>query len=174
LFPSDGRICGTPLVISRLPVCDESLASMHPIAGCVCSVCGERILSPYAVSGIDGEPRRRRCRRIQPPFAKAVAYGSYEGGLRELIHLLKYGGIQRASSVLGRMLAGAIEDLESDFPHAHVAVVSVPLDRAKRGQRGFHQAELIARAALKPQPSPGGLRLLEGVLERKRDGPRLA
>jgi hypothetical protein len=54
LFPSDGRICGTPLVmISRLPVRDECLASMHPIAGCVCSVCGERILSPYAVSGME-------------------------------------------------------------------------------------------------------------------------
>jgi predicted amidophosphoribosyltransferase len=120
---------------------------MHPIAGCACSVCGERILSPYAVSGIDGEPRCRRCRRIQPPFAKAAAYGSYEGGLRELIHLLKSGGIQRAS----------------------VAVISVPLDGATRGQSGFHQAELIARAALKLQPSPGGPRLLEGVLGRKRD-----
>jgi predicted amidophosphoribosyltransferase len=170
LFPSDCRICGTPLVtISRLPVCDECHASIHPIAGCVCSVCGERISSPYAVSGIDGEPRCRLCRRIQPPLAKAVAYGSYEGGRRELIHLLKSGGIQRAWSVLGRMLAGAIEDLEIDVPRARVAVVSVPRDRAKPGQRGFHQAERIARAALKLQPWPGGLRLLEGVLERKRD-----
>jgi predicted amidophosphoribosyltransferase len=118
---------------------------MHPIPGCVCSVSGERILSPYAVSGIDGEPRCRLCRRIQPPFAKAVAYGSYEGGLRELIHLLKYGAIQRASRVLGRMLADAIEDLESDFPRAHVAVVSLPLDRAKPGQwcgrSGFRHAK---------------------------------
>jgi predicted amidophosphoribosyltransferase len=170
LFPSEGRICSTPVVtISRLPVCDECLAALHPIAGCVCSVCGERISPAYAVSGIEGEPRCRLCRHIQPRFAKAVAYGRYEGGLRELVHLLKYGGMQRASSVLERMLADAIEDLESDFPHAHVAVVSVPLDRAKRGQRGFHQAEMIARAALKPQPSAAGLRLLEGVLERKRD-----
>jgi hypothetical protein len=82
-------------------------------------------------------------------LAKAVAYGSYEGGLRELIHLLKSGGIQRAWSVLGRMLADAIEDLEIDFPRARVAVVSVPRDRAKRDQRGR--------------------RLLEGVLESKRD-----
>jgi ComF family protein len=142
---------------------------MHPIVGPVCSICWERILSPYAVSGTDGEPRCGLCRRIQPPFAKAAAYGSYEGGLRELIHLLKYGGMPRAASVLGRMLAEAIEDLESDFPQGTVAVVAVPLHRAKRGQRGFNQAELIARAALKHQPSPGRLRLLEGVLERKRE-----
>jgi hypothetical protein len=31
------------------------------------------------------------CRRLEPPFVKATAYGSYHGGLRELIHLLKYG-----------------------------------------------------------------------------------
>jgi ComF family protein len=67
------------------------------------------------------------------------------------------------------MLADAIEDLESDFPQGTVAVVAVPLHRAKRGQRGFNQAELVARAALKLQPSQGRLRLLERVLERKRD-----
>lgn len=142
---------------------------MHPIVGAVCSICGERILSPYAVSGTDGAPRCGLCRRIQPPFTRAVAYGSYEGGLRELIHLLKYGGIHPAASVLGRMLAEAIEDVESDFPQGTVAVAAVPLHRAKRGQRGFNQAELIARAALKLQPSPGRLKLLDGVLERRRD-----
>ena len=63
LFPSDCRIGGTPLVtISRLPVCAECLASLHPSAGCVCSVRGERILSPYAESGIDGEPPQGRGR----------------------------------------------------------------------------------------------------------------
>jgi predicted amidophosphoribosyltransferase len=67
------------------------------------------------------------------------------------------------------MLADAIEDLDRDFPHASVAVASLPRDRAKRGPRGFNQAELITRAGLKLQPSPVGLRLLEGVLQGKRD-----
>jgi predicted amidophosphoribosyltransferase len=82
---------------------------MPSIAGCVCSICGERILSPYPVSGIDGEPRRGLCCRVLPHFAKAVAHGSYEAGLREFIHLLKYGGIERASIVLGRMSADVID-----------------------------------------------------------------
>jgi predicted amidophosphoribosyltransferase len=46
------------------------------------------VFSPYAVSA--GETRCGLCRRLEPPFVKAVAYGSYDGGLRELIHLLKY------------------------------------------------------------------------------------
>ena len=48
------------------------------------------------------------CRRIDRPFERAVAYGSYEGGLRELIHLLKYNGVRPAANVLGRMLAEAV------------------------------------------------------------------
>jgi predicted amidophosphoribosyltransferase len=61
------------------------------------------------VSGIDGEQRCGLCCRILPQFAKVVAHGSYQGGLRELIYLLKYGGIERSSIVLGRTAAEAID-----------------------------------------------------------------
>jgi ComF family protein len=170
LFPSDCRICGTPLVrISRLPVCQECLDAMHAIGDGVCSICGERLFSPYAVTGAPGEPRCGLCRRVEPPFARAAAYGSYESGLRELIHLLKYGGVRPAANVLGRMLAEAIATLEPEFPANSVAVIPVPLHRTKLRQRGFNQAELIARAAMKIGPRGDRLRLCGGVLERKRD-----
>lgn len=143
---------------------------MIPIAGGVCAVCGERLFSPYAVSSDAGEPRCGLCQRLAPTFARAVAYGSYEGGLRDLVHLLKYGGVLPAANVLGRMLAEAIATLEADFARAPVLVVPVPLFRAKRRQRGFNQAELIARAALKIHSAGGRLLLLgDRVLERKRD-----
>jgi len=129
-------------------------------------VCGERLFSPYAV---EGEARCGLCRRVEPPFARAAAYGSYESGLRELIHLLKYGGVRPAASVLGRMLAEAIATLELEFPADAVAVVPVPLHRTKLRQRGFNQAELIARAALKIKRSGDRLHLFAGVLERKRE-----
>jgi ComF family protein len=170
LFPSDCRICQTPLVkISRLPVCQECLDAMHAIAGGVCAICGERLFSSFAVAGAAGEPRCGLCRRLEPPFARAAAYGSYESGLRELIHLLKYGGVRPAASVLGRMLAEAIATLEPEFPADSVAVVPVPLHRSKLRQRGFNQAELIARAALKMRLPGDRLQLCVGVLERKRD-----
>ena len=129
-------------------------------------MCGERLFSPYAV---EGEARCGLCRRVEPPFARAAAYGSYESGLRELIHLLKYGGVRPAASVLGRMLAEAIATLELEFPAGAVAVVPVPLHRTKLRQRGFNQAELIARAALKIKRSGDRLHLCAGVLERKRE-----
>ncbi|MGA8865494.1 MAG: phosphoribosyltransferase family protein, partial [Candidatus Sulfotelmatobacter sp.] len=70
---------------------------------------------------------------------------------------------------LGRMLAEALTDLEPDFSSTPVMVVPVPLFRARQRQRGFNQAELIARAALKIHSGEGRLRLGAPVLERKRE-----
>jgi ComF family protein len=139
---------------------------MHPIGGTVCAVCGERVLSPYAVS--EGDALCGLCRRLAPAFAKAAAYGSYHGGLRELIHLLKYDGVRPAANVLGRMLADVVAGLEAFFADAPVLVVPVPLHARKLRQRGFNQSELIAGAALKLRPDRQRLALGAGVLERCR------
>ncbi|HEV3306180.1 MAG TPA: ComF family protein [Candidatus Sulfotelmatobacter sp.] len=171
LFPSDCRICGEPLIkVSRLPVCQECLDAMLPIAGGLCAICGERLFSSYALSGPDSEPRCGLCRRIEPTFARAAAYGSYEGGLRELIHLLKYSGIRPAANVLGRMLAEAIAELEPSFSEGSIAVIPVPLYRAKLHEREFNHAEVIARIATKLAGS-GRLHLCTEALERKRETP---
>ncbi|MBZ5704515.1 MAG: ComF family protein [Acidobacteriia bacterium] len=170
LFPSDCRVCGAPLVnISRLPVCEECLSAMRPIAGGVCSICGERLVSPYAFSGEHGEPRCGLCRRMEPAFARAAAYGSYDGGLRELIHLLKYEQVRPAANVLGRMLAEVMASLEPGFSESAVVVVPVPLHARKLRQRGFNQSQLIAQAALKLRQADGKLALNAQVLERQRE-----
>ncbi len=135
---------------------------MRPIAGGTCSICGERLLSPYAFLA-EAEARCGLCRRLEPPFVKAVAYGSYEGGLRELIHILKYGQVRPAANVLGRMLSEVIEGLERGFGPGTVVVVPVPLHVRRLRQRGFNHSDLIARAALKR------LVLHTKILERLRD-----
>jgi ComF family protein len=151
-------------------VCLKCLAAIHPIEGGLCAICGERIFSAHAFANSDSEqPRCGLCRRIEPAFVRAVAYGSYESGLRELIHLLKYAGVRPAANVLGRMLAEAVSALENEFQQPSVALIPVPLYRAKLRQRGFNQAELIARAALKINSCGGRLRLCAGVLGRKRE-----
>lgn len=141
---------------------------MLPIAEDVCGLCGERLFSPYAVV-VSEEPRCGLCRRIQPVFVRAAAYGSYEDGLRELIHLLKYGGVRPAAKVLGRMLAEAIAKLENEFGAQPVLVVPVPLYRGRHHQRGFNQAELVAGAAIRLSGSGRRLHLRPDILKRKRD-----
>jgi ComF family protein len=168
LFPSNCRICNEPLLnVSRLPVCPECLEAIRPVEGKVCSVCGERVLSDYAFTEPDGLKRCPVCRRIQRPFERAVAYGSYDGGLRELIHMLKYSGVRPAARVLGRMLAEAIAQLEPNFSSSGVQMIPVPLYKGKRRQRGFNQAELIAGEALKFRPAQG-LELASDILYRTR------
>jgi ComF family protein len=132
------------------------------------------VLSSYAFGEADGLTRCPVCCRIERPFERAVAYGSYDGGLRELIHLLKYNGVRPAAGVLGRMLAEAIATLPPDFgqvdsEQANVLVIPVPLYKGKRHQRGFNQAELIARVALKFNLMPKRLQLATGILQRTRD-----
>jgi ComF family protein len=142
---------------------------MRPITGGICATCGERLFSSYAIAGTPGNPQCGLCRRIEPVFERAAAYGSYESGLRELIHLLKYAGVRPAANVLGRMLAEAIAALASEFPANAVALVPVPLHRTKLRQSGFNQAELIARAAMKISPMRDRLHFCASVLERKRE-----
>jgi ComF family protein len=162
LFPSDCRLCGAPLVnISRLPVCPECISAMLPIPVETCEICGE---------GMAGLPRSAGiqtcgpCREVRPWFEKACAYGSYDGELRDLIHLLKYEQVVPAADVLGGMLAGAIAKLEIPRP---VLMIPVPLHSSKRRQRRFNQAELIARAALK-QSATHGAELAVNLLVRQR------
>ncbi len=142
---------------------------MRPIAGGVCFICGEGLVSPSAFSVVHSEPRCGLCRRLEPPFAKAAAYGSYDGGLRELIHLLKYEQVRPAANVLGRMLSEVIGGLKPSFGDDSVVVIPVPLHPGKLRQRGFNQAELIARATLKLKPAGEQLMLNSAVLGRRRD-----
>ena len=152
---------------------------MHAVRGKVCSVCGDRVLSSYAETDAHGLRQCPICRRIERPFDRAVAYGDYQGGLRELIHLLKYNGVRPAAKVLGRMLAHSLIALGPEFEQAKlergmfgetaILVIPVPLFKTKRRQRGFNQAELIARSALKSYPEPGRLQLASEMLLRIRD-----
>ncbi len=152
-----------------MPVCPDCLASIDPIGGKICSVCGERVLSSYAVCDEDGLRRCPVCRRVDRPFDRAVAYGSYDGALRELVHLLKYNGVRPAAQVLGRMLAEAVTGLETSFAQGSVLVIPVPLFKGKRRQRGFNQAEMIAWSAAKTYPVRDRLQVVPDALVRTRD-----
>ncbi len=162
-FPSDCRLCDTPLVsVSRLPVCPECLNSLEPIRAPQCVLCGER-LAPAQL--LTGDALCQACRDYPPEFERAVSFGEYAAGLRDLIHLLKYGGVLPAARPLGGLLARSIEDLCITSGDSAPVLVPVPLHASKRRERRFNQSELIARAALRHLPR---FDLDCGVLERRR------
>jgi ComF family protein len=142
LFPSDCRICHSALTkISPLPVCQTCLQQVAPLTGILCNICGEKLFSKYVVT--DEGPRCGICRRIAPPFQRAVAFGAYDGVLRDLIHLLKYQRIHTVAPLLARLMDEALKVVP--LPD-ELLVVPVPLFKRKLRDRGFNQAEKIARA----------------------------
>ncbi len=90
---------------------------------------------------LDAEGRCALCRSGLRGFDAAYCFGSYEGTLRELIHIFKYGGVKPLARPLGKLLSSALP-LEEQFD----AVVPVPLHWLRRWRRGFNQSELLAHA----------------------------
>jgi ComF family protein len=73
-------------------------------------------------------------------FDAVYCFGSYEGLLREWIHLFKYSRIQTLAQPLGNLLAQAVPRQE-EFD----AIVAVPLHWLRQWRRGFNQSEVLAR-----------------------------
>lgn len=74
----------------------------------------------------------------------AIALWRYDAGgtVRRVQHALKYHGRTRAAHALGVVLGGAVRAELRDEPDA---VVPVPLSRPRELERGYNQAEVVAR-----------------------------
>lgn len=80
------------------------------------------------------------CRKGEPTFDAAYAFGAYEGVLPELIRLFKYGKVETLAGPLGRLLLRALpHDERFDL------IMAMPMHWRKRWARGFNQAELLAK-----------------------------
>jgi ComF family protein len=164
LFPSDCRICSVPLTsIASLPVCEPCLGKVVPLDGPLCRHCGEKLFHNVAES--EGGDLCGMCRRAEPRFRRAAAYGAYEGELRDLIHLFKYKGIRPAGKLLGGLLNQAVKAMA--FPDSLI-VVPVPLWSGKRDARGFNQAEALALTFMAFQTS-SSIQLDTSILVRTRE-----
>jgi ComF family protein len=139
LFPGDCRICTTPLEeVSRIPVCRRCLQAPEPLsAEFFCVSCRTPFQNAFP---LDYEGRCALCRHGLRGFDAAYCYGSYEGTLRALIHLYKYGKVRTLAKPLGDMLAAALPRSE-----AFDMVTPVPLHWLRQWQRGFNQSELLAQ-----------------------------
>jgi ComF family protein len=108
------------------------------------------------------------CRQGEQEFDMARSYGLYTGNLRRAILHLKFRGREYLGNRLGALLARAWAGLsELDSP----IVTPVPLHASRRRQRGFDQAELLARGLvrrLRREGRLGGLQLAPGSLRRVR------
>ncbi len=184
IFPGDCRICGGPLLsLGVLPVCGDCLGrAAQRQAGELCGICGEALAPEEVRSGaafgggwnqVAGAAAAlcTPCRLAPPEFERAVAWGRYEGQMRELLQGLKYGGLERAAKPLGEMLAETMLLIEPEADR-ETLVVPVPLAPRRQRQRGFNQVDRMLEVALRElrRRSPSWrLQRANGVLERTRE-----
>ncbi len=145
-FPAPCRICEQTLEsASRLPICRVCLESLLPLVPPLCQTCGRPFISPRA--GQAREPLCHLCRRGVYAFHFARSYAAYNDAMVRAITLLKY----HAVTPLGGWFAARLAELAASDPALFTAdvVVPVPLHASRLRERGYNQAELIARPLAK-------------------------
>jgi ComF family protein len=169
-FPGPCRICGTTLTnASRIPICEECLASIERIREPMCRCCGR----PFALLGATSaegaaaraeQPLCRLCRSNFYAFDAARTFAVYGEALRGAILMLKYEEVTRLGTWFAERLAEVVAPMAAEWKVD--VVVPVPLHADRQRERGYNQAELIAR------PLAKRLRLKFGAYLLMRTKPR--
>jgi ComF family protein len=164
VFASPCRICGEVLTnASRIPICEKCLDGFEKIDEPMCAGCGR----PFTVAGAGRveQPLCRLCRIGFYGFDRARSFAIYDQALTEAVLLLKYEELTRLGDWFAERLADVVRrapgDLRADI------VVPVPLHADRRRERGYNQAELIAR----PLAERLGIRLNSRILVRTKPRP---
>jgi ComF family protein len=162
LLPDECRLCGQPLrQFSRIPVCPDCLNEPAPLAVeyfCI------RCRTPFANQfPLDEEGCCALCRTGLRGFDAAYSFGAYDGKLRSLIHLLKYGGVRTLAKPLGSHLSLALPR-EERFD----LVIPMPLHWLRLWRRGFNQSGLLAREIARRN----GIKLRNAVRRTRLTSPQ--
>lgn len=161
LFPPVCVACKLP---ARRHLCDACLAAIPRLPRPLCQCCGVA-LDPLKVPRESVFHERAycwRCRELPAAFDCCRAYGPFEGPLRTAIHALKYRGTTAIVPVLAELVAWVLDE-EPELRRARL-LVPVPLHPARRRERGFNQAELLAAAVAPPR----GLELRRDLVAKVR------
>jgi len=160
-YPAGCRLCGRLLIhASRLPICDECLASFATLPTPVCDICGSPLTTPFASTvddvgarpsnlpnfgAADGVANRwpdcLGCLGRTYTFERVRSYAAYQGQLVRAIMMLKFERVEPLAVWFAKRLANLMkqERLTADV------VVPVALHRQRERERGYNQADLIAR-----------------------------
>lgn len=146
LFPAPCRICEeTLLTASPIPICATCFESFERLTGPACQRCGRPFVSPVAMEA--QQPLCFACRRGLYAFDSARSFGRYNESLGDAILLLK----REKLTPLGNWFAQRLAEIVTREPETLAAdvVVPVPLHPARQRERGYNQAESIARPLAK-------------------------
>jgi len=144
LFPPHCLGCG----IEGEVICPECYSTIKRVPTNVC---------PYCNAYIGKSGKCPNCMNKKPAYAQFRAFAYYTGVIREAVHQLKYQNDIGIPRILASYLLKIVqtENWELDL------VIPIPLSGTKQEQRGYNQAERLARPlaeVLKKPLSTEGLR----------------
>jgi ComF family protein len=180
IFPAPCRLCAATLTnASRIPICVKCLSSFERICEPMCACCGrpfaatvatgaaqEQTIQAAQVAAENGKQLCRLCRADFYAFDRARTFAAYDDALGGAILLLKYEEVTRLGTWFAERLAEVAAREMAEW-RADV-VVPVPLHADRQRERGYNQAELIARPLAKM------LRIKFGAYLLMRTKPRPA
>lgn len=164
VFASPCRICGEVLTnASRIPICEKCLEGFEKIDEPMCAGCGR----PFTAAGAGRveQPLCRLCRVGFYGFDRARSFAIYDQALREAVLLLKYQELTVLGDWFAKRLAEVVSRAAAEW-RADI-VVPVPLHADRRRERGYNQAELIAR----PLAERLGIQFNSRILVRTKPRP---
>ena len=144
VLPAPCRICERDLDTgSLIPFCRACVAALSKtLPEPLCAQCGRPLVSAGGEEG-GAPPLCHLCRSGIYGFDLARSFGAYTPRMSQAILLLKYGNVAPLGKWFAGLLAGLVQRQPDVF--AADAVVPVPLDHGRLRERGYNQAELIAR-----------------------------
>ena len=169
LLPASCLLCAGELAGSLTGgICGPCWRTLDPWAGAVCPRCGLPLATTLCLTdSLCGE-----CRVERPHFDHARSYGIYAGKLRRAVLELKFHRREWLGVRLGRLLAKPWLALQTALSLQEPwLILPVPLHPSRKRERGYNQAELLARGlqrALRECSSPAGFRVDARSLARKR------
>lgn len=126
-----------------LDLCACCGTELHPKHPAICSQCLRQLPRTHNYTQPNNSAELRIAGRL--PFDRVATFGVYTRGssLRPLIHQLKYKGKSAIGYQLGYQFGTEING--SDFIQPIDLIIPVPLHTKKEKERGYNQAEVIAR-----------------------------
>lgn len=155
LFLPSCRLCGADLVLAgEKIVCRDCREKVKPAADNQCLRCGRFIIAEVGTCA--------SCLLRPPPFQRHVSYAAYEGPLREIIILYKYGELEPLKTFLVSLL---LDTAGARGLGSFQAVVPVPVDRLRK--HGFRPVAAMARLLAGELDAE----FLPGLLRKTRSTP---
>ncbi len=152
LFPRRCPVCDRVQPAGRL-ICPDCEAGLHKINSPFCKKCGKPLLDEQSEYCGD-------CARGKHRYLEGRALYEYPA-VRRSLYRFKYGGRREYAEYYGRELAAHLK--EAILRWEPDALVPVPLHRARRRERGYNQAEALARVLGKALGIPVRSRLVKRV-----------